>query len=64
MLDREFTPKLSNMLGTRLVGALAPHLVSVMGGVRRHTVIENELAPAIRRGFKKAEVDLALLVPY
>jgi D-proline reductase (dithiol) PrdB len=47
-----------------IVGELAPFHVSVMGGVRRQKEIETELAPAIARELKKAEVDLALLVPY
>jgi hypothetical protein len=47
-----------------IVGQLAPFHVSVMGGVRRQKEIETELAPAIARELKKAEVDLALLVPY
>ena len=46
------------------VGELAPYHVSVMGGVRRQKEIETELAPAIARELVKAEVGLALLVPY
>jgi hypothetical protein len=47
-----------------IVGRLTPCHVSVMGGVRRQKEIETELAPAIARELKNAEVDLALLVPY
>jgi hypothetical protein len=46
------------------VGKLAPYHVSVMGGVRRQKEIETELASAIALELAKAEVDLALLVPY
>lgn len=46
------------------IGALAPFYLSFMGGVRRHQEIENELAPALARDLKQAQVDLALLVPY
>jgi hypothetical protein len=35
-----------------------------MGGVRRHQEIENDLATALARDLKQAQVDLALLVPY
>jgi len=35
-----------------------------MGGLRRHTEIENDLAPAIAAELQRAQVDLALLVPY
>ena len=47
-----------------VVGKLAPFHVSVMGGVRRQKEIETELAPAIGHELIKAEIDLALLVPY
>jgi D-proline reductase (dithiol) PrdB len=47
-----------------IIGEVAPFHVSVMGGVRRQKEIETELAPAIARELKKAEVDFALLVPY
>ena len=47
-----------------IVGAVAPFHVSFMGGVRRQKEIESELAPAIARELKRAQVDLALLVPY
>jgi D-proline reductase (dithiol) PrdB len=47
-----------------VVGKLAPFHISVMGGVRRQKEIEAELAPAIAQDLIKAEVDLALLVPY
>ncbi len=47
-----------------IVGELAPFHVSVMGGVRRQKEIETELAPAIAQLLKRAQVDLALLVPY
>jgi D-proline reductase (dithiol) PrdB len=46
------------------IGALAPFHLSFMGGVRRHQEIENDLAPALARDLKQAQVDLALLVPY
>ena len=46
------------------VGTLAPFHFSFMGGLREHSKIENELAPAIAAELKQAEVDLALLVPY
>ncbi len=46
------------------IGSPSPVHVSFMGGVRRQREIENELAPAIARELKQADVDLALLVPY
>ena len=46
------------------IGALAPFHFSFMGGLREHSKIENELAPAIATELKQAKVDLALLVPY
>jgi D-proline reductase (dithiol) PrdB len=47
-----------------IVGSLSPWLFSVMGGVKQHREIENELAPAIARALVEAGADLALLVPY
>ena len=46
------------------IRALSPLHFSFMGGVRRHSEIENELAPALADELAKARVDLALLVPY
>jgi D-proline reductase (dithiol) PrdB len=46
------------------VGGVAPFHFSFMGGVRQPQKIENELAPAIADDLKRAQVDLALLVPY
>jgi hypothetical protein len=48
----------------RVIGALAPFYVSFMGGLRCHKEIETEIAPAIARELKLAEVDVALLAPY
>jgi hypothetical protein len=48
----------------RIVGELSPYHFSLMGGVRQYREIENELAPAIAGELAKAQVDLALLVPY
>ena len=47
-----------------VIGALAPFYVSFMGGLRCHKEIETEIAPAIARELKRAEVDAALLAPY
>jgi hypothetical protein len=55
---------LAALVNNGAVGKLAPYHISVMGGVRRQKEIETELAPAIAREWVKAEVDLALLVPY
>jgi hypothetical protein len=53
------------MLAKRgVIGALAPFHVSFMGGLRCHKEIETEIAPAISRELKRAEVDVALLAPY
>ena len=46
------------------IGALAPFHYSFMGGVREHERIESELGPALADELVKAQVDLALLVPY
>lgn len=43
---------------------VSPFHVSFMGGLRRHMEIENDLAPAIAAELQRAQVDLALLVPY
>jgi hypothetical protein len=45
------------------IGEVSPFHVSFMGGLRRHTEIENHLAPAIAAELQRAQVDLALLVP-
>jgi D-proline reductase (dithiol) PrdB len=55
---------LAALAANRTVGALAPFHYSFMGGVRRHQEIEGELAPALASELAKAQVDLALLVPY
>jgi len=47
-----------------VIGALSPFHASFMGGLRCHQEIESEIAPAIARELKRAEVDAALLVPY
>ena len=47
-----------------IIGELSPFHLSFMGGVRRHQEIESELAPAIADELRRAQVDLALLVPY
>jgi hypothetical protein len=47
-----------------VIGALSPFHVSFMGGLRCHKEIESELAPAIAGDLQRAEVDVALLVPY
>ena len=55
---------LRSLAERQIVGSLSPIHVSFMGGVRHHHEVENELAPAIARELKRADVDLALLVPY
>jgi hypothetical protein len=35
-----------------------------MGGLKCHKEVETELAPAIAAELQRAEVDVALLVPY
>ena len=47
-----------------VIGALSPVHVSFMGGIKCHKEIESEIAPAIAGELKRAEVDVALLVPY
>ena len=47
-----------------VIGALSPFHVSFMGGLRCHQEIESEIAPAIARELKRAEVDAVLLAPY
>ena len=47
-----------------VIGALSPFHVSFMGGLRCHKEIESEIAPAIAGDLKRAEVEVALLVPY
>ena len=55
---------LASLAAKQIVGSLSPIHVSFMGGIRRHPEVENQLAPAIARELKHADVDLALLVPY
>jgi D-proline reductase (dithiol) PrdB len=55
---------LASLAAKRVVGSLSAFHVSFMGGIRQHQGVENELAPAIVRELKQADVDLALLVPY
>lgn len=55
---------LVSLAAQQIVGSLSPIHVSFMGGIRRHQEVETELAPAIARELKQADVDLALLVPY
>ena len=55
---------LAALVSQGLVGALSPWHFSFMGGLRQHKEIENDLAPAIAGELAKAQVDLALLVPY
>jgi D-proline reductase (dithiol) PrdB len=55
---------LSNLAAKQVVGSLSAFHVSFKGGIRRHKEVETELAPAIVRELKRADVDLALLVPY
>jgi D-proline reductase (dithiol) PrdB len=47
-----------------VIGALSPFHISFMGGLKCHKEIESEIAPAIAAELKRAEVDVALLVPY
>lgn len=47
-----------------VIGALSPFHVSFMRGLRCHKEIESELAPAIAGDLKRAEADVALLMPY
>ena len=47
-----------------VIGALSLFHVSFMGGLRCHKEIESEIAPAIAGDLKRAEVEVALLVPY
>ncbi|HXV82067.1 MAG TPA: hypothetical protein VEG60_19515 [Candidatus Binatia bacterium] len=55
---------LANLAARGVVGSLSQFHVSFKGGIRRHSEVETELAPAIVRDLKAAGVDLALLVPY
>ncbi len=55
---------LANLARRGIVGSVSPHHISFMGGLRQHNDIETHLAPAITAELRKAEVDLALLVPY
>jgi hypothetical protein len=55
---------LANLASRGAIGSLSPNYFSFMGGVREQEKIENELAPALAAELAKAQVDLALLVPY
>ncbi len=47
-----------------IIASLASFHFSFMGGLRDHGKIEDDLAMAIAKELKEAQVDLALLVPY
>jgi len=55
---------LAGLVKAGVIGALSAFHISFMGGLRCHTEIENQIAPAIAGDLKHLEVDLALLVPY
>jgi D-proline reductase (dithiol) PrdB len=55
---------LANLAKRGIVGSLSAVHASVMGGLKQHHEIETQLAPAIADELKKAQVDLAILVPY
>jgi D-proline reductase (dithiol) PrdB len=55
---------LALLVSQGVIGSLSPLHLSFMGGVRQHAAVEKELAPALGHELLKAEVDLALLVPY
>ena len=55
---------LASLAKRGVIGGLSPYHFSFMGGVRHAQKVEDELTPAIAAELKKAEVDLALLVPY
>jgi hypothetical protein len=47
-----------------VIGGVSPLHFSFMGGLRQHVEVEKELAPALGHELLRAQVDLALLVPY
>ena len=55
---------LASLANRGIIGGISPVHASVMGGLRQHHEIETQLAPAIADELKKAQVDLAILVPY
>ncbi|HZD41882.1 MAG TPA: hypothetical protein VE131_14255 [Terriglobales bacterium] len=55
---------LATLAATKAIGSVSPFHLSFLGGMRCHERIEKDLAPAIVRELIKAQVDLALLVPY
>jgi D-proline reductase (dithiol) PrdB len=55
---------LATLARNGLVGSVSPYHYSFTGGVRQHQAVENELAPALAGELARAQVDLALLVPY
>jgi D-proline reductase (dithiol) PrdB len=55
---------LAALVERTVVGALSPFHISFMGGIKCHREIESEIAPAIANELQRADVDLALLVPY
>ena len=55
---------LATLANRGVIGSLSPSHVSFMGGLKCHKEVETELAPAIAAELQRAEVDLALLVPY
>jgi D-proline reductase (dithiol) PrdB len=55
---------LAALVERTVVGALSPFHISFMGGIKCHREIESEIAPAIADELQRADVDLALLVPY
>lgn len=55
---------LATLANRGVIGSLSPSHVSFMGGLKCHKEVETDLAPAIAAELQRAEVDLALLVPY
>lgn len=55
---------LARLVAQGVIGSVSPVHLSFMGGVRQTAEVEKELAPALGDELLKAEVDLALLVPY
>ena len=47
-----------------VIGSLSPFHVSFMGGLKCHREVVSAIAPAIADELQRAEVDVALFVPY
>lgn len=55
--------RLHDLAAAGIIGAVADHAITFMGGIYSHRRSREQLAPAVVDSARRTEVDLALLVP-